>query len=69
MKKRSQIEEKYKWNLNDIFESEDLLMSSIENLKTYPDQLASYKGKLKKVNKCLEFFELSTEVSKEIEKV
>jgi len=69
MKKRNQIEEKYKWNLNDIFESEELLMSSIENLKTYPERLASYKGKLKKVNKCLEFFELSTEVSKEIEKV
>ena len=69
MKKRSEIEDKYKWNLSDIYENDDLLQSDIEKLKTYPSKLASYKGKLKKVNKCLEFFELETEVSKISEKI
>ena len=69
MKKRNQIEEKYKWNLEDIYKSEDELMADIEKLKSYPEKLANYKGKLKKVNNCLEFFELSTKVSKIIERV
>lgn len=69
MKKRSQIDKKYKWNLDDIYSSEELLLEDIEKLKKYPSLLGSYKGKLKKVNKCLDFFELSTEVSKLIEKI
>ncbi|MGN0961879.1 MAG: hypothetical protein ACI4PF_06770, partial [Christensenellales bacterium] len=69
MKKRSQIEEKYKWNLKDIYENDELLMKDIDRLKTYPDKVASYKGKLKKVNLCLEFFELLTEISKLNERI
>lgn len=69
MKKRSQIEEKYKWNLADIYENDDLLMQDIEKLKTYPSKVASYKGKLKKVKYCLEFFKLQTEISRLNEKI
>ena len=69
MKKRSQIAEKYKWNLKDIYDSENILMQDIEKLKEYPQKLSQYKGKLKKSNKCLEFFELSTECSQLIEKI
>ena len=69
MKKRSQIAEKYKWCLEDIYSSDDDLLSDIEKLKTYPSILSSYKGKLKNINKCLEFFKLSTQVSYESEKI
>lgn len=69
MKKRSQIAEKYKWNLKDIYPTEDILMADIEKLKSYPEILAKYKGKLKKVKTCLEFFRLGSEVSKVSEKV
>lgn len=69
MKKRSQIQEKYKWNLKDIFASDNDLMSAIEKSKEYASKLATYKGKLKKVNKVLEFFDLSTECSKLIENI
>ena len=69
MKKRNQIDNKYKWNLNDIYENDSKLKADIESLKVYPDKLAMYKGKLKNVKKCLEFFKLSTEVSKLVEKI
>lgn len=69
MKKRNQIEEKYKWNLQDIYASEESLMEDIEKLKGCPERIASYKGKLKNPAKCLEFFRLSTEISKINEKI
>lgn len=69
MKKRSQIEEKYKWNLCDIYPNDELLFKDIEDLRKYPEILAGYKGKLKKIDKCLEFFELCTEVSKVCDKI
>ena len=68
MKKRNQIEDKYKWNLNDIYSDDEILLKDIETLKTYPDKISAYKGKLKKINKCLEFFQLSTEISKVCER-
>ena len=37
MKKRNQIEDKYKWNLNDIYSNDETLLIDIELLKTYPD--------------------------------
>lgn len=69
MKKRSQIEEKYKWRLEDIYASEDELLRDIETLKSYEDKFKSYRGKLKKPNKCLEFFLLQTECSKLSDKI
>lgn len=69
MQKRSEIEEKYKWNLKDIYNSENQILEDIENLKTYPDVLAGYKGKLNKIDICLEFFELCTKVKMLHEKV
>lgn len=69
MKKRNQIEEKYKWRLEDIYSSDEELLADIEKLRAYPEIVARYKGKLKKVNKCLEFFKLSVEISKLCEKI
>ncbi|MBE5736160.1 MAG: oligoendopeptidase F [Clostridiales bacterium] len=69
MKKRSQIAEKYKWDLSPIYSSCEELLQDVEKLKSYPEKLASYKGKLKKPALCLEFFKLGTEVSKLDEKI
>lgn len=69
MKKRSQIKDKYKWNLDDIYSSVDELKSDMELLRSYPEKLASYKGKLGKKDKCLEYFKLNTELGKISEKV
>lgn len=69
MKKRSQIEQKYKWNLSDIYADERELKEDIAKLAKYPEIVASYKGKLKNINKCFEYFELCTEIGKISDKV
>ncbi|MBQ7351387.1 MAG: oligoendopeptidase F [Clostridia bacterium] len=69
MKKRSQIKDEFKWDLSHIYADEKDLLSDIEKLKSYPEKIASYKGKLKKADKCLEFFELSGEISKLNERI
>ena len=69
MKKRSQIAEKYKWNLKDIYEDDKYLLEDIEKLRLYPEILQKYKGKLKKAKVCLEYFKLCTEVSMLGEKI
>lgn len=69
MKKRNQIEEKYKWDLTHIYENEDILMSDIDKLKEASEKVASYKGKLHKANTCLEFFKYNSEISRLDEKI
>ena len=69
MKKRDAISEKYKWRLEDIYESDEDLLQDIEKLKPYPEKISSYKGKLHKPAKCLEFFELCGEVGRLEEKI
>lgn len=69
MKKRNQIPEQYKWNLDDIYPSIDELKADMERLKTFPEQFEKYKGKLGKKDKCLEYLRLNTEVGKISEKV
>ena len=69
MKKRNQIADKYKWNLDDIYPSIDELKADMEILKSYPEQLGKYKGQLGKKDKCLEYLRLNTEMGKISEKV
>lgn len=69
MKKRNQIAEKYKWNLDDIYPSIDALKEDMDRLKEFPAQLEKYKGNLGKKDKCLEYLRLNTEMGKISEKV
>lgn len=69
MKKRSQIAEKYKWNLKDIYESDEDLQKDIDKLSTYPKILGAYKGKLGKSKVFFEFLEKCTEFDKLSDKV
>lgn len=69
MKKRSQIAEKYKWNLDDIYPNFEALNEDIKKMSTYPEILSKYKGKLRKEKVCLEFFEKCNELSKISDKV
>ena len=69
MKKRSQIADKYKWNLDDIYPNFEALTEDIKKMSTYPEILSKYKGKLRKEKVCLEFFEKCNELSKISDKV
>lgn len=63
MKKRSEIQEKYKWDLSKFCASLDECHSAISVLESYAGKFASFKGKLKNRKKLLEWFELSNEFS------
>ena len=43
---RNQVEEKYKWNLGDIYPSVDAWQADVDMLKTEVDKLADFKGTL-----------------------
>ena len=44
--KRSEIDEKYKWAINDIYATDEKWYEDLEKLKGYIQKTASYKGKL-----------------------
>ena len=69
MKKRSQIADKYKWNLEDTYQSVEDMKLDMEKLKSYPEKLSAYKGKLGNINKLLDFFTICTECSQIQEKI
>ena len=67
--KRSDIPEKYKWNLGDIFATPaDWEKAFVELSEEYP-KLAQYKGQLSNRDKLLEFLKLSDQVDLKLEKL
>lgn len=63
MKNRKEIDEKYKWNLNDIYSSESHLVDDLKIIKEKAKELKGFKGKLADKEKCLQFFKLSKSIS------
>ena len=39
---RDQIEEKYRWDLSSMYESDEAFEQALVDIKTYPEQIASY---------------------------
>ncbi len=66
---RSEIPEKYKWNLGDIFATPDDWEKAFVSISKEYKRLADYQGKLSNRNTLLEFLRLSDEFDKTIEKL
>ena len=56
MKDRKTIEQKYKWNLNDIYENYDMWESDLEKFEKLTKEVPKYKGQIK--NNSKKFVEL-----------
>ena len=56
MKDRKTIEQKYKWNLNDIYENYDIWESDLEKFEKLTKEVPKYKGQIK--NNSKKFVEL-----------
>ncbi len=69
MKKRSQIENQYKWKVSDIYANDDAWWKDFEQAKTYLPKFQAYQGKLEKGSCLKEFFELEEEFDLVIEKL
>ncbi len=62
--KRSEVEEQYTWNLKDIFESDELWFSEYEDLRSAPESILKYKGRLSEsAETLLAYFKLTDEMS------
>lgn len=67
---RSQIDDKYKWDLTDIYETEEAWTAAKEKVAAELPKIEEYKGKLtKSAADLLACFEFSSEVSKEAVKL
>lgn len=67
MKKRSEIAEKYKWDLSQLCKSDEEFYENLEKAKKYLPKLKKYEGKLKDKATILEYLKLDKEFSHIIE--
>ncbi|MBR6874136.1 MAG: oligoendopeptidase F [Ruminococcus sp.] len=62
--KRSEIPEESKWALEDIYPSDEAWEADFEKFKSFPERVASYKGRLgESAGTLLEFLRLSDEIA------
>lgn len=61
---RSELDPQYTWAIEDLYPSDEAWKSEFENVKTYLEKIASYKGKLGESAEILyEYLKLSDEVN------
>lgn len=61
---RSEIDEKYKWDLKSVYESEEEFQNDFERLNRLIEQLEDFQGELDSPNNLLEFLEKYSEAGK-----
>ncbi len=67
MKKRSEIEEKYKWDLSGYFKDDDAFYREYEELKTHLHDFDKFKGKLSDEKTMLDCLKLEQDISLRLE--
>ena len=66
---RDQIEEKYRWDLSSMYESDEAFEQALVDIKSYPEQLAAYRGKISQsASELLAYLRLEDHVTLEFEK-
>lgn len=62
--KRNEVPEEYKWALEDIYPTDEKWLDDLEKLKTMPEKIAAFKGRLSESADVLfDFMKLSEEIS------
>ena len=67
MKRRGEIEEKFKWDLTGYFKDDDAFYREYEDLKTHVNDFEKYKGKLSDEKTMLECLKLEENISLRLE--
>ena len=62
VRKREEIDEKLKWRLEDIYESEDLIDVDIKKVQVIVDKICAYQGKLNTKENILDVFKLDDDM-------
>ncbi|WP_430883115.1 oligoendopeptidase F [Fusibacter sp. JL216-2] len=63
---RSQADDKYKWDLRDIYTSRDAFEADVEAVETLLPQIESYAGRLNTADALVELFALDEEASRKL---
>ena len=62
--KRNEVDEKFKWAINDIYATDELWSKDLEKLKGYIEKLPTFKGRLSESADVLfEFFQVCDEIA------
>ena len=69
LKERNQIEEKYKWNLKDLFQSDQVWEEEFSSIKALLPQLSAFQGTLKEKQQLKKLFELEHSIMPKLEKL
>ena len=68
--KRSAVEKQYTWATEDLFASDDLWEKSLEELKAYPEKIASFKCRISASPEALlDYFRFNDEMSVKVERL
>lgn len=67
LKKRDEIEEKYKWKVNKIFATDEEWEKAFEELKKEAPSLKSFEGKLENVQNLIKYLDLYIKTSRKAE--
>lgn len=67
LRKREEIEEKFKWNINKIYSNIETWEKDFESLKSQAMKLNEYSGKLTNGEKILEYLKFNEEISRKAE--
>ena len=69
MKKRSELEKKYTWDLGLLYESRDEYLKDFEEVKKIADELLLFKGKLNNKSDILKHFKLADKMGLKLERM
>ncbi|MBM7581220.1 oligoendopeptidase F [Caldicoprobacter guelmensis] len=69
LKNRSEIDEKYKWRLEDIYESEELWEQDYQSTKQLLEEIAGFKGRINTAENLLKVLKLNDQIGMKLEKI
>ncbi len=69
MKTRNQIDNKYKWDLTQIYKQDDDAKTQLKELAKYVEVVADFKGKLGDKSQLKKFFTLSSDLGQKLNKL
>lgn len=69
MKKRDEIEEKYKWDLSPLCKDEEQFLSTLKTIEDYTKEVKKFEGKLNSKKRILQYLKLNKEFETKVEPI
>jgi oligoendopeptidase F len=69
LRNRSEIDEKYKWRLEDIYENEELWEEDYKSTKQLLEEITGFKGKINTAENLLKVLKLNDQIGMKMEKI